>query len=141
MVTVVRRVVVRVVDAPKEDEGRFVVVHQGEVVVYCVVLLVVVGSNDDWGIPAAPVSIVAIINGGTGVTGRGGLVQSFPLGAGVSNRPRARLILRSKGKGSRQQRFEKSSRSTVQAAMPPYPPSITYFVFKEMASASSNPTH
>lgn len=71
------------------------------------------------GIPAAPVSTVATIRGGTGVTGAGGRLQLLPLGIGVSNRPSARLIALSSGKGSRQHRFEKSSRSTVQAAIPP----------------------
>lgn len=71
------------------------------------------------GIPAAPVSTVAIINGGVGVTGGFGLVQSFLVGIGVFKRPRARLIALNRGKDSKQHRFEKSSKSTVQAAIPP----------------------
>jgi hypothetical protein len=121
---VVVRVVLRVVWV--DDHGYLVVdCDVGYVTVDCP------------GIPAKPVSTVAVITGGTGVTGVGGLVQSFPEGTGVFNRPKARFIARNNGKGSKQQRFVKSSKSTVQAAIPPYPAFTMYFVFIVTISTSS----
>lgn len=115
-------------------------VHHGEVVVDG--LYGTFSSGDcETGMPAAPVSTVAIMSGGVGVTGAGGRLQSLPDGAGVFKRPSARLIARSSGNGSEQQRLEKSSKSMVQAAIPPYPALMTYFAFLLMSATSSNPTH
>jgi len=74
-----------------------------------------------------PVSIPVVRIGGTGVMGAGGLVQSTVVGSCSGKLPSSRLIVRSKGKGSLQQRLVKSSKSTVHAIAPPKPMFLMYF--------------
>jgi len=59
--------------------------------------------------------------------GAGGLVQSMVEGSRSGKLPSSRLIVRSKGKGSLQQRLLKSSKSTVHAIAPPKPMFLMYF--------------
>lgn len=79
----------------------------------------VVLDSCPWSPP--PVSTLVVRVGAAGVTGVGGGVQSPPAGSSSLRRPNTRLSARSSGKGSRQHRLLKSSRSTVHATAPPKP--------------------